>query len=106
MVPRAPGAEEAGRNAPAESRSEEDGWKTITFKRTPPLPSYLLALAVGPLEFTPVPGSKLPMRVITCQGEKHLTATTVEIAPKLVAGLQDPFWDPLPYQKTHPIPAP
>ncbi|HEY6193792.1 MAG TPA: M1 family aminopeptidase [Candidatus Eisenbacteria bacterium] len=99
MVLQVPSAQEAVTNTPPESTSEQDGWKTITFKRTPPLPSYLLALAVGPFEFTPVPGSKLPIRVITCQGEKHLAATTVEIAPRLVAGLERWFGIPYPYEK-------
>ena len=99
VVLEVPEAQEALSNTPIESSTAKDGWKTVTFKRTPPLPSYLLAIAVGPFEYTPVPGSKVPMRVVTCQGQKQLTGTTVQAAPKLLAGLERWFGIPYPYEK-------
>jgi alanyl aminopeptidase len=101
-----PTAQEALSNTPPESTSEHDGWKTITFKRTPPLPSYLLAIAVGPFEYTPVAGTRIPTRVITCLGEKHLAGTTAEIAPKLLAGLERWFGIPYPFEKLDLIAVP
>ena len=78
IVLEVPLAQEAVTNTPSETTTpsvspagetvSKDGWKTITFKRTPPLPSYLLAIAVGPFEYTPIPGLNVPARVITCQG--------------------------------------
>jgi alanyl aminopeptidase len=106
LVLEVPSAQEAVTNTPPESTSEKDGWKTITFKRTPPLPSYLLAIAVGPFEYTPVPGTKMPTRVITCQGEKHLAAITAEVTPKLVAGLERWFGIPYPFEKLDLIAVP
>jgi aminopeptidase N len=106
LVLQVPSAQEAVTNTPPERTTESDGWKTITFKRTPPLPSYLLAFAVGPLEYTPVPGTKMPTRVITCQGEKHLAAITAEITPKLVAGLERWFGIPYPFEKLDLIAVP
>jgi len=100
FVIEAPVAQEVISNTPSEhvDMASGDGegakWKTVTFKRTPPLPSYLLAIAVGPFEYTPIPGLKVPGRVVTCQGQKHLTGTTVEITPKLVAGLERWFGMP------------
>jgi alanyl aminopeptidase len=106
IVLEVPSAQEAVTNTPPERTTESDGWKTITFKRTPPLPSYLLAIAVGPFEYTPVPGTKMPTRVITCQGEKHLAATTAEITPRLVAGLEHWFGIPYPFEKLDLIAVP
>jgi len=99
LVLEVPAAQEAVTNTPPESTTPGDGWKTITFKRTPPLPSYLIAMAVGPFEYVPVPGARVPMRVITCQGESHLAQTTVEAAPRLLAGLERWFGIPYPYEK-------
>src|SRR5262249_23933481 len=61
-------------NTPAEKETSAEGWKTVTFVRTRPLPSYLLALAVGALEFTPVPGTSIPTRIVTVKGQSGLTA--------------------------------
>ena len=38
-------------NTPIERQTTERGWKTIVFEKTPPMPSYLLAIVTGPLEF-------------------------------------------------------
>ncbi len=94
-----PAAHEAITNTPVESQSEKDGWKTVRFVKTPPLPSYLLALATGPLEFTPIPGLRFPARVVTVQGQKGLTGYTVETTPKLLAGLERWFGTPYPFAK-------
>ena len=106
LILEVPSAQEAVTNTPPERTVEQAGWKSITFKRTPPLPSYLLALAVGPFEYTSVPGTKMPTRVITCQGEKHLAGTTAEIAPRLVAGLERWFGIPYPFEKLDLIAVP
>jgi len=94
-----PAAHEAVSNTPVESQTEKDGWKTVVFEKTPPLPSYLLALATGPLEFTPIPGLRFPARVVTVQGQKALTAYTVETTPKLLGGLERWFGTPYPFKK-------
>ena len=51
-----PRTQQAVSNAPVEREVEGDSTKTIVFARTPALPSYLVAIAVGPLEFTPRAG--------------------------------------------------
>ena len=40
----------------------------MTFEPSPPLPSYLVALAVGPLEFVPVTGMDIPGNIVTVKG--------------------------------------
>jgi alanyl aminopeptidase len=106
LVLEVPAAQEAITNTPPEGTTEKDGWKTVTFKRTPPLPSYLLAIAVGPFEYTPVAGTKVPTRIITCQGQKHLAGTTAQSAPKLLAGLERWFGTPYPFEKLDLIAVP
>jgi alanyl aminopeptidase len=69
LVLEVPAAQEALTNMPVEGTTAQEGWKTLTFKRTPPLPSYLLAIAVGPFEYTPVTGTKIPTR------NRHLPGT-------------------------------
>jgi alanyl aminopeptidase len=94
-----PAAHEAICNTPVETQTVADGWKTIVFQRTPPLPSYLLAIATGPLEFTPVPGLRFPTRIVTVQGQSRLTARTAAVVPRLVTALERWFGTPYPYAK-------
>src|SRR6185369_10826415 len=101
-----PEAQEALSNTPTESSVPKDGWKTVTFKRTPPLPSYLLAIAVGPFEYSPVAGTKVPTRIVTCRGRKQLAAITVQTTPKILAGLERWFGVPYPFEKLDLIAVP
>ena len=94
-----PAKYEALTNTPIERQSAAGEWKTLVFKRTPPLPSYLLAIGVGPFEFTPVPGTRIPTRIVTVQGQKHLTGVAVETTPKLLAALEKWFGTPYPFEK-------
>ena len=45
-----PEAHQAVSNTPVEKTSVRNGIKTVVFRKTKPLPSYLLAFATGPLE--------------------------------------------------------
>ena len=101
-----PAAMEAVSNMPVESQTVKDGTKTLAFKRSPPLPSYLLALAVGALEFTPVPGPKFPTRIVTTRGQRALTGWVVESTPRLLAGLERWFGIPYPFDKLDLIAVP
>ena len=63
-----PEADQAVSNTLPVSDTVKDGQRTVVFGRTKPLPSYLLALATGPLEFVPIPGMSVPGRVVTVKG--------------------------------------
>jgi len=101
-----PEAHEAISNTPVASQSVSAGWKTVMFEKTPPLPSYLLAVATGPLEFVPVPGMRFPTRVVTVRGQGHLAGTTVAMVPRIVAGLEKWFGMPYPFAKLDLIAVP
>ena len=97
---------EALSNTPVERETTSDGVRTMVFKATNPLPSYLLALAVGPLEFVPIPGLRVPGRVVVPRGSKELTKPAVAMAPPLLAALERWFGIPYPYEKLDLIAVP
>ncbi|MDP6637345.1 MAG: M1 family metallopeptidase [Phycisphaerae bacterium] len=80
--------------------------KTVHFMRTRPMPSYLLALAVGPMEEISVEGMSAPGRIITPRGQKHLAETARRISPPLLKTLEDYFECPYPYAKLDQIAVP
>ena len=73
--------------------------RRITFEKTPPLPSYLLAIATGPLETVPIPGMGVPGRVVTVKGRTKLAGEAVKTAPRLLAALERYFGRKYPYRK-------
>ena len=83
-----------------------DGRRTVAFARTKPLPSYLLALATGPLETVPIPGMSVPGRVVTVKGASGLAGEAVRTTPPLLAALERYFGRPYPYEKLDLIAVP
>jgi cytosol alanyl aminopeptidase len=86
-------------NTPIASESTEGVMKTVVFKTSKPLPSYLIALAVGPLETIPIDGLAVPGRVVTVKGASHLGREAARITPLLVSALESYFGRPYPYEK-------
>jgi cytosol alanyl aminopeptidase len=86
-------------NTPVEKESRTAEWKTVVFARSKPLPSYLLAIAVGALEYTPVPGTSIPTRIVTVKGQSGLTGTAVETTPKILAAMEKYFDSKYPFEK-------
>ena len=101
-----PERHQAVSNTPIQSEATKDGWRTVEFARTPPLPSYLLAIATGPLEFTPVPGMKIPTRIVTVKGQSRLTGLAVEETPRILSALERYFDQPYPFAKLDLIAVP
>ena len=93
-------------NTPIESTVEHDTMKTVVFSETAPIPSYLVAIAVGEFEAVDIPGMSIPGRVVTTPGKSHLTKLAVESTPKLVAGFENYFDSTYPYQKLDLIATP
>src|SRR6185503_1342533 len=90
----------AASNAPAaETRVDEPGWQTVRFAETPALPSYLVALAVGPFDIVDVPGMSVPGRILTPAGQGKLAALARELEPPLLAGLERWFGGAYPFAK-------
>jgi len=90
-------------------QDETDGMKTVCFGETKPLPSYLIAFAVGPfdvVETEPVGKNRRPSRIIVPRGRASEAGYAASVTPKLIAMLEDYFGMPYPYQKLDQIVVP
>src|SRR2546427_8572646 len=87
-------------NSPIEREEEAPGGRTFHFAPTPPLSTYLFALAVGPLETSAerLLGT-VPIRVWHVPGKGHLTELGLEAAAEALRRLEDYFDIPYPYGK-------
>ena len=88
-------------NSPIEREEHgPDGRRLVRFAVTPPLSTYLLAIAVGPLEASPARllGST-PIRVWHVPGKAHLTELGLEAAVESLRRLEEYFGIPYPYGK-------
>jgi len=94
-----PAGEEAVTNSPVVSDRTAEGRRTIVFLKTKPLPSYLLAIAVGHLEFTAVKGTSIPTRIVTVKGKSGLTGPVAAMVPPVLAALEKYFGRAYPFEK-------
>jgi alanyl aminopeptidase len=80
----------------------------IAFAETRPLPSYLVAFAVGPFEIIDAgkTSSGVPLRVITPRGTKPQAAFLASAVPQVVDTLETWFQIPYPYPKLDYVVAP
>jgi len=101
-----PAAHQAVTNTPIERETVKNGMKTVVFQKTKPLPSYLLCIATGPLEFVPIPGLSIPGRVVVPKGQTALASTAVSLTPPVLAALEKWFGRPYPYEKLDLIAVP
>ena len=82
--------------------AERPGWRRHEFAATPPLPTYLTALAVGP--FDVVDGGtagvkRTPLRYLTAKGRGAETRYAREATPRLLESLEQYFGTPFPFDK-------
>ncbi|MEH6569668.1 MAG: M1 family metallopeptidase [Halioglobus sp.] len=90
------------------------GIKTLTFATTKPLPTYLIAFAVGPLEIVewePIPGNELrkrsvPLRGITTAGKAQEIRYALGNTAAILEKLEEYFATPYPYAKLDIIAVP
>jgi alanyl aminopeptidase len=93
-------------NTAAERESVADGLRTVVFRRTRPLPSYLLAIATGPLETVPVPGTSVPTRIVTVAGQSGLAGEAARLTPPALKALETWFGARYPFDKLDIIAVP
>lgn len=93
-------------NTPIKSERLFKGMKEVVFETTQPMPSYLLALAVGEFESVPVPDLSTPGNLIVPKGRSDLTAEAVRISPPLLQALENYFEMPYPYAKLDQLAVP
>lgn len=90
-------------NAPS-ARVEQlaDGRRRHELEPTEPMASYLVALAVGPLELVPVGAlgqGQVPVRLAVPRGARARTAMALELVPRAVAAVERALALPLPGRK-------
>ena len=97
-------------NTPVVSETEgKDGLVSVKFAETKPLPSYLVAFAVGP--FGIVDGGKIgkkgtPFRVIVPRGKEPWAKFAIESTGPVVSLLETYFGEAYPYEKLDLIAVP
>ncbi len=93
----------------AAEKNASNGMKEIRFNETKPLPSYLIAFAVGPfdvVETAPVGANRRPSRILVPRGRASEAAYAASITPKLIELIEDYFGAPYPYEKLDQIVVP
>ncbi len=92
----------AGNMAIASERVLADGRREVAFAETPPIASYLLALAVGPfavIDAGVIGAAKVPLRVLTFPSRRKSVGAVARQTGKLVKELEDYTQIPLPFPK-------
>ncbi len=89
-------------NTAVETEQVDGEFKVVTFARTKPMPSYLLAFGVGPFEF--VDGGKagknqVPVRIVVPKGQAARAKWAAEVTAQVIDHLETFFGTPFPYDK-------
>lgn len=90
-------------NTPMVSESDlGDGYRLVKFAETKPLPTYLVAFAVGPFDI--LDGGKAgkrgtALRYIVPRGRTADARYAKEVTPRILASLEDYFGSPYPFEK-------
>src|SRR5262249_2696758 len=104
---RAPAGDLVVTNTPVERDSLVDGGLRETiFHRTPPLPSYLVAIAVGPFDTVGIPGLAVPGRVVTVKGRGPQAAEAARTTGPILAAEEAWFGSRYPFEKLDLIAVP
>jgi alanyl aminopeptidase len=92
------------------AREEDDGaLHTVVFARTRPLPSYLVALAVGRFDVVDLGTAGVnhtPMRLAVPRGRAGETGYAKKVSGELLAGLERYLGMPYPYDKLDSVAIP
>jgi puromycin-sensitive aminopeptidase len=102
-----PGATPLLGNAAVESEEVRGATRRVVFRETPPLPSYLVALALGPLVSSPVASVRgVPVRTWGVAEKVALTAFGQEAALAALPRLEDYFGVPYAFGKLDQVALP
>ncbi len=104
-----PAMDRAFANTPELARKDiGGGMARVDFAETKPLPSYLVAFAVGPFETVPAGRTRTgaPIRIITPHGQLAQARWAAEVTAPILAALEDYLGSPYPYEKVDHIAVP
>jgi len=86
-------------NTPVEEHNVEDGMQTVKFEKTKPMPTYLIAYAVGPFDSAELTGLSVPGKIYVPKGYADKTKFAVKHTPEILATLEAFFDIKYPYKK-------
>ncbi|MFN8610456.1 MAG: M1 family aminopeptidase [Vulcanimicrobiota bacterium] len=95
----APASQMVYNNSAEIGKKAEGDWVTHTFAPTLPIPSYLVALAVGPFEAVPVKGMSVPGAIVAPQGKLGLARFAQVETPPILRTLENYFGTRVAYPK-------
>lgn len=104
-----PQGESAISNTSVVHEEARGGRKIIQFQTTKPLPSYLVAFAVGPLEFVDAGKAgknQIPVRIVTPKGHADEATYAAEVTATIINRLENYFGIPFPYEKSDQVAIP
>ena len=89
-------------NSRETGRNDEADWTVFTFAETKPLPTYLVAFAVGTFDIVEAPADAIPetpLRLIATKGKGKLASYALERTPIIHKVLSEYFDQPHPFDK-------
>ena len=89
-------------NTPIASQTDDGATTTVTFTRTQPMPSYLVAVAVGRFDLVDLGtagANHTPMRIAVPKGRAAEARYAKKVSGELLAGLERYLGIPYPYAK-------
>jgi len=104
-----PAEDTAISNTAIEHQGQNAMGKTYTFKETKPLPSYLVAFAVGPFEYVDAGTAcrrHVPVRIVVPKGHAAEAQYAAEVTATILTRLEDYFGIPFPYEKSDQVAVP
>jgi alanyl aminopeptidase len=86
-------------NTLVKKRTVKDGWQTVEFNKTKPMPTYLVALAVGELDAYDIPNLSVPGKIYTPKGQAQRTKFAAKNTAGILQNLENYFGSSYPYEK-------
>ncbi|MCC6620299.1 MAG: ERAP1-like C-terminal domain-containing protein [Deltaproteobacteria bacterium] len=91
----------------------EDGqaarWRRFSFQDTPPLPTYLVAFAVGELDLAEHPAvsdGRVPFRIVATKDKARAAGFAARVTPRYLEALERWFGSPYPFAKLDQVAVP
>lgn len=96
-------------NTPVLRERANGNLTSVEFKQTKPLPSYLVAFAVGQFDFVPAGTAgrnHVPVRIVTPKGHANEAKYAAEVTATILTRLENYFGIPYPYEKSDEVAIP
>ncbi len=96
-------------NTPIERQEPAGDRKIVHFKQTKPLPSYLIAFAVGQFDFVPAGfagRNRVPVRIVAPKGHASEAKYAAEVTATILSRLEEYFGISYPYEKSDQVAIP